>query len=163
MRQINKTGLDLVKQHEGFRDKAYVCPAGKLTIGYGHVILKNEQNLKREIISKQKGEQLLKSDIAKAIKAVEKHITVPLNDNQFSALCSFTFNLGGENLRKSTLRKMLNKRKYNAIPFQLSRWVFSGKKKLKGLVKRRKEESELFQQAVIETCCCPCHRERGDQ
>lgn len=145
MRQINKTGLDLVKEHEGFREKAYICPAGKLTIGYGHVILKHEQHLKHDTISKQQGEQLLESDMAKAIRAVERYITVPLNDNQFSALCSFTFNLGGGSLRKSTLRKVLNKRKYAAVPFQLSRWVYSGKKKLSGLIKRRHDEGRLFQ------------------
>ncbi len=145
MRQINKAGLDLVKKHEGFRAKAYICPAGKLTIGYGHVILKNEQHLKTAIISKQQGELILKSDMTKAIRAVKRYITVPLNENQFSALCSFTFNLGGGSLQKSTLRKVLNKRKYTAVPFQLSRWVYAGKKKLRGLIKRREEEGVLFQ------------------
>lgn len=159
MRQINKAGLDLVKKHEGYRATAYRCPAGKLTIGYGHVILKKEQHLKAAVLSKQEAELILKSDMAKAIRAVERYITVPLNDNQFSALCSFTFNLGGGNLQKSTLRKVLNKRKYSAVPFQLSRWIFVGKKKLGGLIKRREEESALFQKTVQEDCCCPCHKE----
>jgi lysozyme len=153
MRQINKAGLDLVKQHEGFRAKAYICPAGKLTIGYGHVILKHEQHLKHETINKEKGEQILKSDMAKAIRAVERYITVPLNDNQFAALCSFTFNLGGGNLKVSTLRKKLNQSQYHSVPAQLKRWVYAGKKKLNGLVKRRAEEGSLFQTV-------PEHRQR---
>jgi lysozyme len=70
MRQINKAGLDLVKQHEGFRAKAYICPAGKLTIGYGHVILKNEGHLKTAVLDTEQAEETLKSDMAKAIKAV---------------------------------------------------------------------------------------------
>lgn len=162
MRQINSAGLDLVKEHEGFRAKAYVCPASKLTIGYGHVILKHEAHLKTATLSIAQAEGILKKDIGIAERAVEKYISVELSDNQFAALCSFTFNLGAGNLRKSTLLKKLNANDYGSVPGQLNRWVNGGGRKLKGLVRRRADEGVLFQQAGSEKkCCCPCHNKKG--
>jgi len=159
MRQVNKAGLDLVKEYEGYRATAYVCPAGKLTIGYGHVILDHEEYLKSARLSVSEAVTLLKTDMADAERAVEKYIKVELNDNQFAALCSFTFNLGGGNLKSSTLRRVLNRGEYKAVPTQLNRWVFTGKTKLNGLVKRRRDEGLLFLTAENKNCCCSCHRD----
>jgi lysozyme len=108
MRQINKAGLDLVKQYEGFRATAYVCPAGKLTIGYGHVILEHEQSLRTARISMDEALSILRAEMVDAERAVERYIKVELSDNQFAELYSFTFNLGGGNLKGSTLRRLLN-------------------------------------------------------
>ena len=87
---------------------------------------------------------LLQKDVLDACKAVEDLITVKLNDNQFAALVSFTFNLGRGALQKSTLRKKLNQCKYGEIPAELNKWVYAGGKILDGLVRRRKLEGELF-------------------
>ena len=158
-RQINNEGLELVKFYESFRGKAYLCPAGKLTIGYGHVILGNEPHLKEMEIDEAHAEKILRSDLAIAEKAVNRYITVDLNSNEYSALCSFTFNLGGGNLSSSTLRRLLNKGEYESVPDQLHRWVYAGKKRLNGLVKRRHAEGLLFGKLeVAQKCCCPCHK-----
>lgn len=157
MRQINKAGLDLVKEHEGFRRTAYFCPAKKLTIGYGHVILEHEVYLTTARIDEAEALALLKSDMSIAEQAVDRYIKVELNDNQYSALCSFTFNLGGVALRDSTLRRLLNTGDYGSVPGQLNRWVYAGKKRLNGLVRRRAEEGMLFEKALV-GCNCDCHR-----
>lgn len=144
--RINQAGLDLVKASEGFSPTNYLCPAGKPTIGYGHVILAGEQF--SEPISQAAGEDLLRQDLAVAEAAVESLVTVILNENQFSALASFTFNLGAGNLRKSTLLKKLNAGDYDGAAGEFGRWVNANGKPLPGLVTRRRLEAELFQTPV---------------
>jgi len=139
-RNINKAGLDLIKHFEGFRAQAYICPAGVWTIGYGHTSgVSSGQR-----VTEQKAEQLLHEDLADAQAAVERYIAVPLTDNQFAALVSFTFNLGAGNLKTSTLRRRLNTNDYDAVPSELARWVKANGKTLEGLFRRRAAEGELF-------------------
>jgi len=139
-RNINEAGLELIKDCEGFRAQAYLCPAGVWTIGYGHT--RGVRSGQR--VTEQEAEQLLQEDLADAQAAVERYIAVPLTDNQFAALVSFTFNLGAGSLKTSTLRRRLNTGDYDAVPSELARWVKAGGKTLKGLVKRRAAEGELF-------------------
>ena len=145
-RSINQAGLDLVKHFEGLYTDAYICPAGVPTIGYGHT--KNVQM--GQTITEPEAEQLLKEDMAGSADAVERTITVVLNDNQFAALTSFTFNVGAGNLRASTLCRKLNGGDYDCVPEELARWVkatnpATGKKRtLAGLVKRRNAEAQLW-------------------
>ena len=144
-RQINQAGLDIIKHFEGFEPKAYLDPIGIPTIGYGHitgVTLQDVQN--QRTVSETEAAQLLREDLAVAETAVERLITVALNDNQFSALVSFTFNLGEGNLQSSTLRRRLNREEYDAVPYEMSRWVKAAGRTLPGLVRRRKAEGELF-------------------
>jgi GH24 family phage-related lysozyme (muramidase) len=89
-------------------------------------------------------DKLLKEDVGHACRAVEELITVHLNDNQFAALVSFTFNLGRDALQRSTLRRKLNNKEYGKVPAELNKWVYANGKKLDVLVKRREEEGELF-------------------
>jgi lysozyme len=146
MRKVNKAGVDLVKQFEGFRSDAYLCPAGVLTIGYGHT----KGVVHGQKITKAEGEKLLQADLEEAGIAVERLITVPLNDNQFAALCSFTFNVGDGNLGASTLRRKLNQGDYAVVPSELGKWVKATvngvKQTLQGLVRRRAAEGELWLQ-----------------
>ena len=76
--------------------------------------------------------------------AVLRLINVTLNDNQFDALVSFTFNLGAGNLQSSTLRRLLNRGDYHAIPDQFNRWVYASGTKSRGLVRRRAMEAKMF-------------------
>ena len=103
-RAVNQAGIDLVKEFEGFRSDAYTCPSGKLTIGYGHTkgVSRDSQ------ISLEEAEELLIEDLREAGEKVSFLIHVPLSDNQYAALASFTFNLGPFALLRSTLRKKLN-------------------------------------------------------
>ena len=151
LQNINPAGLNLVKEFEGLHKLlpggkvgAYLDPVNVWTIGYGHT-----KGVKPgDVITKQKAEDLLKEDMEEFEKVVEKYVSVPLNSNQFSALVSFTFNVGDGAFNGSTLRKLLNQSKYDAAAEQFTRWVYgtvNGKRvKLPGLVRRREAERRLF-------------------
>ena len=143
-RRINQAGIDLIRHYEACRLKAYLCPAGKLTIGYGHTGPEVHQG---QTITEEQAMALLHKDLAWAEAGVERLITVPLTDNQFAALVSFTFNVGVGALERSTLRKKLNAGGYDAVPEQLMRWIRAGGKILPGLVARRQGEGELWRRA----------------
>lgn len=142
MQQTNQLGLDLIKEYEGFSANSYICPGGHLTIGYGHKILEGESF--PGAITPESAEALLRKDAAVAERAINKMTKVALTDNQFSALVSFTYNVGVGNFQSSTLLKCLNAGEYEAVPEELARWVFSRGKKLPGLIKRREAEGNLF-------------------
>jgi lysozyme len=71
-------------------------------------------------------------------------VTTPLSQNQFDALVSWVYNLGGGNLKASTLLKVLNSGDFNGVPAQLMRWNKAGGKVLEGLTRRRQAEADLF-------------------
>jgi lysozyme len=105
MMRISQNGLNLIKQHEAFRAEPYLCPARKLTIGYGHVILPGE---KFTSITLQQAEDLLRKDAALTEICINKYVKVPLTQNQFDALASFIFNVGRRNFLASTMLRKLN-------------------------------------------------------
>lgn len=139
MRHITQNGLDLIKRFEGFSRTVYFCPAGYPTIGYGHVV-KNDEDFSAGI-DEEKAEELLRQDAQIAERAVLRLINVPLTDGQFDALVSFTYNLGGGALQRSTLRRKINREEHAEVPEQFMRWVWAGGRKLKGLVRRRAAEA----------------------
>lgn len=141
-RRVHEAGLALIKEHEGWSPVVYICPAGKRTIGYGHVIKPGESF--QEPISRRQGLELLVSDVATAEAAVERLVTVPLTDNQFAALVSFTFNVGQGNLERSTLLRLLNEGLYLGAADEFPRWCRSKGQVLAGLVRRRAAERALF-------------------
>ncbi|WP_113632109.1 lysozyme [Pectobacterium peruviense] len=143
---INEAGLNLIKSFEGLRLTKYLDTAGRWTIGYGHLILPNE-NFDNGITS-QEAESLLRQDLKTAENGVQKHVKVDLNGNQFGALTSFTYNLGVENLAESTLLRLLNQGNYSAAADQFPRWDKDGEQVVEGLLRRRKAEEALFLQAV---------------
>ncbi len=146
-RQVNKAGLDLIKSFEGLRLNAYPDPAtggDPWTVGYG-----STKGVKKGMtITVQEAEQRLIMDLQDACRAVERYVTVPLNDNQFAALVSFTFNVGPGNLAVSTLLKRLNEGEYSGVPMQMMRWNRAAGKTLPGLTRRRTAEGDLFQKPV---------------
>ena len=142
MRNITQNGLDLIKRFEGFSRTVYFCPAGYPTIGYGHVV-KDDEDFSAGIDESQ-AEELLRQDAQIAERAVLRLINVPLTDGQFDALVSFTYNLGGGALKRSTLRRKINREEHAEVPEQFMRWVWAGGRKLKGLVRRRAAEACLY-------------------
>ena len=146
-RTVNKAGLDLIKSFEGLRLEAYPDPATggePYTVGFG-----STKGVKKGMkITVQEAEQRLIMDLQDACKAVERYVTIPLNDNQFAALVSFTFNVGAGNLAVSTLLKRLNEGEYGSVPMQLMRWNRAAGKILNGLTRRRTAEGDLFQRPV---------------
>jgi lysozyme len=137
---VSETGIELIKKFEGCVLKAYKCPAGIWTIGYGHTSGVKEG----QTITKAQAKELLKQDLKQFEVGVNNLVNVPLNQNQFDALVSFCYNLGTGNLKNSTLLKLLNRGDYNGAAEQFDRWVYASGKKLAGLVTRRTAEKELF-------------------
>lgn len=133
-------GLNLIKKYEGLRLKAYKCPAGVLTIGYGHT-----NNVRPDdVITEQQAVELLLRDVYDCEGVISHLITKTLNQGQFDACISFIFNVGAGNFQKSTLRRKINEGDFESASKEFSKWVFSKGKKLNGLIKRREEERKLF-------------------
>lgn len=140
-REISDNGIKLVKNFEGLSLKAYLCPAGVWTIGYGSTLgVKKGDRLEDE----EEAEDLLLRDLMKFEDAVTKLVKVDLNQNQFDALVSFTYNVGIGAFKKSTLLKVLNMGKYDLVPDQFGRWIYANGKVLSGLKRRRAQEAALF-------------------
>jgi len=137
---ISQEGLGLIKKFEGCELNSYKCAAGVWTIGYGstHGI---EEGMS---ISKSRAEELLLEDISEFEDHVMNNVKVSLNQNQFDAMVSWTFNLGAGNLKSSTLLKVLNGNDYEDVPEQIKRWNKAGGKVLEGLIRRREAEALLF-------------------
>jgi len=147
MRKINEKGLSLIKQWEGLRLNAYQDSTGVWTIGYGHTTAAGKPYVHEGLkITEQKTEAILVRDLGQYERAVEDAVKVPLTDNQFAALVSFTYNVGAGALKRSTLLKKLNKGDYDGVPAELMKWTRAGKKKLKGLENRRAAEAGLWVQ-----------------
>lgn len=135
-------GLDIVKEAEGLRLSAYLCPAGIPTIGYGHT-----KGVKLgDTCTKEQAEEWLENDFFMAKNDVRAVVKVPLRENQLDALASFVFNLGVRKLIQSTLLKKLNAGDYSGAAAEFDKWVFAGKVKLNGLIKRRAKERQLFEE-----------------
>lgn len=139
--KIGQNGIELIKQFEGCKLTAYLCPAKVLTIGYGHT-----HNVKKgQIITQLEADNLLKEDLTTFEKGITTLVRSNINQNQFDALVSFAFNLGLANFKNSTLLKKVNANPNDTtIKNEFSKWNKGGGKILAGLIKRRESEAELF-------------------
>ncbi|MEG4044479.1 lysozyme [Microcoleus sp. Pol17_C1] len=137
---INQDGLDLIKSFEGLYLDAYLDPVDIWTIGYGHI----QGVYEGMTITEVQAEELLRKDLAEFEGYVSKAVQVSINDNQFSALVSFTFNLGAGSLFESTLLKLLNQGDFHGAADQFPRWNKAGGQELPGLTRRRNAERALF-------------------
>lgn len=135
--------FSLITRFEGVRLRRYVCSAGYATIGYGHKILEHESF---DEISTSVAQDLLATDINFAARAVERNIYLGLNQNQFDALVSFTYNVGGAALQRSVLRQKINYGELDQVAHEMLRWTYAKTRRLNGLVLRRKAEISLFYQ-----------------
>jgi lysozyme len=142
---VGQKGVALIEKWEGLRTCYYLDPIGLPTICYGHLIVSGDPYHSGTCLTKQQCEDLLRSkDLPKYANCVHRLISVPLNQNQFDALVSFTFNLGCGALQNSNLRTKLNRGEYSSVCSQLKLWVHAGGKVLPGLVSRRNDECNLF-------------------
>ena len=146
MRSTSAQGLAIIKKHEGLRLSSYLCPAGVPTIGYGNTRYPDGRKvvLGEKLSSEKEATQLLLASMESFEAAVNRHLP-NLNQCQFDALVSFTYNVGTGAFIKSTL---LKKAKVNAsdpsIVDEFQKWVRGGGKVLPGLVTRRREEANLY-------------------
>jgi lysozyme len=142
--KISQNGMNFIANWEGKRYKAYLCPAQYWTIGIGHVIQKGEEALRTKTLTEQEVSEIFRKDISRYEAEVIKAVKVPLTQNQFDALVSFTFNVGISAFQKSTLLRLLNMKDYIQAADQFLRWDKANGKPLLGLTRRRKAERLLF-------------------
>ena len=136
--KTSSKGVSLIKQFEGCRLKAYKCAAGVWTIGYGHTAGVKDG----DTITQETAEAYLRNDLAIYEKAVEKYDAIyHFNQNQFDALVSFTYNCGSGNLKNLT---QSGKRTITQISTIIPFYCKAGGVVLRGLVRRRAAEKELF-------------------
>lgn len=141
--QANALLLHLIKEKEGFSAKPYLCPAGKLTIGYGFTASKY---IRRKTITEKEASRILREEIIPFYAAkVDEIVKVPLSAFQRAALISFCYNCGEENLsRLVNGRGRLNSGDYSSTPRIMQRYTKASGKTLQGLVSRREQEAKLF-------------------
>lgn len=138
--EINNTTIKGICEFEGCRLTAYKCPAGVWTIGYGHTSgVKQGQR-----ITKEQAITYLKQDITPIISYLNK-LDVCKTQGQFTALVDFIYNVGQTAFKNSTLYKYITQHKSDDdICKQFMRWTYAGGKQLKGLIKRRQWECNMW-------------------
>lgn len=149
---IGKNGINLIKEFEGCYLTSYKCPAGVWTIGYGTTEPINGKAICAGMkITQQQADDLLRKNLKSYENAVNSYTKVSLNQNQFDALVSFTYNCGCGAYKTSTLLKKLNAGNYKGAADELLLWDKCKGKTLAGLTRRRKAERKLFLTAVSTT------------
>ena len=132
----------LIKKYEGLKLKAYLCPAGVPTIGYGSTGPDIKLGMQWTVAEST---ERMKYDARKYLAAT-KSLTPNVHGDSLDAISDFTYNLGATRLKGSTLRKKLLAGDVEGAKRELLKWVRGGNRILPGLVRRRSEESELLHQ-----------------
>lgn len=137
--------LDHVKKWEQLRLKAYMpTPHDKWTIGWGHT----STAYQGQVITEREAEKLLRKDLAWTVDAIHELVDVPLSQKQFDALAGLVFNIGRTNFANSTVLRRLNASNYAGAADAMMMWTKQRQNgrlvELRGLVRRRKEEREMF-------------------
>jgi lysozyme len=129
-----------VKKFESFKSSPYFCPAGILTVGYGHT-----GKFASDSLTKQRAEDLLKKELEECRAIVRRSVKVPLTEYQTCALVSFTYNCGEKNLRSLVNGdSRLNSGNYKSVSKLIPLYSKANGKTLNGLVKRRALESNMW-------------------
>ena len=144
--KISPRGLELIKDFEGFSSTSYLCPAKKITIGWGNTFYEDGTKVKL-------GDQISKTDALKLLEAVANRdfadkifpaIKVKVTQNQFDAMCSLAYNIGVGAFLKSTLLKKVNAGDFAGAGEEFLRWNKANGKEVLGLTRRREREKQLF-------------------
>lgn len=143
--KISKKGLQLISNFEGLRLNAYRDSAGIWTIGFGTTVFPHGKRVQDgDCCTIQQAETYMLHDLARFENAVSKTVQIPLNQHQFDALVSLTYNIGINAFQNSTLVKLLNTGDYFAASQQFDVWIKAGGQTVQGLVNRRAIEKALF-------------------
>jgi lysozyme len=147
--KVSQRGLDLIKEFEGFRGKAYLCPAGVPTIGWGTTKGVTKADVDRgRTITKAQAEKLLRADLVGYEDGVDAALTIPPNQHQFDACVSMAYNIGVAGFRTSSVCKAHNRGDFQAASRAFGLWnkaTVNGKKiELPGLTRRRAAEAALY-------------------
>jgi len=145
--KTGKAGIEMIKTFEGFRAAPYKCSAGVPTIGYGATFYPGGKKVTMTdaAITEEQAVELLANMLVSFEKYVDSYCVDTITQNQFDALVSFAYNLGPANLKASTLLKKVNANPNDeSIKLEFLKWVKAGGKTLKGLVRRREAEADLY-------------------
>ncbi len=142
--KTSTSGKNIIKEFEGFRAIAYLCPAGVWTVGYGSTRINGKPVGKGTKITTEEAEVFLEQDLKSFEDGVSQNVSIELTQNQFDALVCFVYNVGLGNFKKSTLLKKLNAGKLEDAAEEFLKWDKSKGKSLPGLTRRRKAERALF-------------------
>ena len=154
---VSDKAITTIKHHEGVRNKPYRCPARLWTIGVGHVMYPDQAKLpldKRDSVmlkpeddrqfTQEEVDGILRHDLDRFERGVERFCPSNLSQGQFDALVSFSFNLGLGTLQRSTLRQKLLRGDTEGAAEEFLKYCMAGGKILKGLQNRRRDERALF-------------------
>lgn len=143
---VNKEGIQLLHHFESCSLKSYKCPANVWTIGWGNTFYEDGSKvIEGDLITQERADELFKNILDKFSKKAKSLIKKDLTDNQFSALVSFSYNVGTGNLASSTLLKKVNVDPLdNTIESEFLKWNKANKKVLNGLTRRRQAEADLY-------------------
>ena len=155
--KVSQATIKMIKHHEGVKVRPYRCPALLWTVGVGHVIdpahigvkLDDRKNLPippgwDRTLSMSEVDQILADDLARFERGVLRMCPV-VTQPQFDALVSFAFNVGLGNLQRSTIRMKHNRADYEGAAESFMAWTKAGGRVLPGLVKRRQDERNLYE------------------
>jgi lysozyme len=155
--KVSAKAIKMIMHHEGVRQKPYRCPAKLWTIGVGHVLYPEQGKLKIDerdgfalkiedfrTFPMEEVDAILRADLDRFERGVEKFCPVPLTQGQFDALVSFSFNVGLGTLQRSTLRQKVLRGDMEGASEELLKYCMAGGKVLKGLLNRRKDEQAVF-------------------
>lgn len=144
-KRTSNSGKAFIKSFEGKSLVAYDDGTGVWTIGCGTIKYPNGNAVKRgDVCTDAQVDQYFSNDLVKFENSVNSLVKVPLTQNQFDALVSFSYNVGAANLAASTLLKKLNAKDYKGAAAEFPKWNKAGGKVMNGLTKRRNAEMELF-------------------
>ena len=139
---VSKVGVDLIKQFEGCKLRAYRDAVSVLTCGWGST----GPDIRDDTVwTQEQADKRLMTHLELVEGCLARNVKVPLNQNQFDALACWVYNLGCGNFMRSTLLRKLNEGDYAAVPDQIRRWTRAGTQVLAGLTRRREAEAALFQ------------------
>lgn len=143
--KTNDAGIEVIKTFEGLRTTAYQDSVGVWTIGYGHTSMAGPPSVYAGMtITEAEAEQILRQDLDVFEQGVTEALTISTNSDQFSAMVSFSFNVGLGAYRDSTLLKKHNGGDFPGAADEFLRWVYAGGEVLPGLERRRQAERALY-------------------
>ncbi|MND99648.1 Lysozyme RrrD [compost metagenome] len=142
---VSNLGIDLICDFEGKRLVAYDDGVGIWTIGFGTTVYPNGIRVKKgDTCTEAQAKAYMQNDLKKFEYTVNSAVNIPLNQNQYDALVSLTYNIGATAFSKSTLVKKLNAGDIRGAADQFDVWINAGGKRMQGLVNRRSKEKLLF-------------------
>ena len=154
---VSPKAIEMIKHHEGVRFKPYQCPAKLWTIGVGHVLYPNQIKIllpergayalhpeDNRTFTKDEVNGILRADLDRFERGVERFCPVPLTQGMFDGLVSFSFNVGLGTLQRSTLRQKLLRGDKEGAAEELLKYCMAAGKVLRGLQNRRIDERRLF-------------------